>query len=48
MALDTTTHRIYLASAEFNPPPAGAAPGRGRPTMVANSMKILVYGMNGK
>ena len=48
MALDTTTHRIYLASAEFNPPPAGAAPGRGRPTMVANSMKILVFGMNGK
>ncbi len=48
MALDPTTHRIYLATAEFNPPPAGAAPGRGRPTMVANSMKILVFGLNGK
>jgi hypothetical protein len=48
MALDPTTHRIYLASAQFNPPPAGAAPGRGRPTMVPNSMKILVFGMNGK
>jgi YVTN family beta-propeller protein len=48
MALDPTTHRIYLASAEFNPPPAGAAPGRGRATMVPNSMKILVFGLNGK
>jgi YVTN family beta-propeller protein len=48
MALDAATHRIYLASAEFNPPPAGAAPGRGRPTMVPDSMKILVFGLNGK
>jgi YVTN family beta-propeller protein len=45
MALDPATHRIYLASAEFNPPPAG---GRGRPTMVPNTMKILVFGLNGK
>jgi len=48
MTGDPTTHRIYLATAEFQPPPAGAAPGRGRATMVPNSMKILVFGLNGK
>jgi YVTN family beta-propeller protein len=48
MALDPVTHRIYMPTAEFNPPPAGAAPGRGRPSMVANTMKILVFGLNGK
>jgi hypothetical protein len=48
MALDPKTHRIYMPTAQFNPPPAGAAPGRGRATMVANSMKILVFGLNGK
>ena len=48
MALDPNTHRIYMPTAQFNPPPAGAAPGRGRATMVANSMKILVFGLNGK
>jgi hypothetical protein len=37
-----------MPTAQFNPPPAGAAPGRGRATMVANSMKILVFGLNGK
>jgi YVTN family beta-propeller protein len=48
MTLDPVTHRIYMPTAEFNPPPAGAAPGRGRATMVPNSMKILVFGLNGK
>jgi len=48
MALDSVTHRIYLPTAEFNPPPAGAAAGRGRATMVPNTMKILVFGLNGK
>ena len=48
MALDPSTHRIYMATAPFQPPPAGAAPGRGRATMVPNSMKILVFGLNGK
>jgi YVTN family beta-propeller protein len=48
MALDPTTHRIYMPTAEFTPPPAGATPGRGRPSMVANTMKILVFGLNGK
>ena len=53
MALDAATHRIYLAAAKYETPaapPAGAAPapGRGRPSMVPNSMHLLVYGINGK
>jgi hypothetical protein len=45
MALDPQTHRIYLPSAQFQPPPpasAGASPVR--PTVVANTLKLLVYG----
>ncbi|MEY2490340.1 MAG: hypothetical protein QOC70_2282 [Verrucomicrobiota bacterium] len=45
IALDPQTHRIYLPSAQFQPPPSpspGASPGR--PTIVPNSMKLLVYG----
>ncbi len=46
MALDPRTHKIYLASARFEPSPE-PAPGerRPRPTMVPGSFKILVYGM---
>ncbi len=46
MALDPRTHKIYLASAKFEPSPE-AAPGerRQRPKMVPGSFKILVYGM---
>jgi len=43
MALDPTTHRIYLAAARFEPPAPGAAAAR--PKMIAGSMRILVYGM---
>jgi YVTN family beta-propeller protein len=45
MALDPKTHRIYLPSAQFQPPPSpslGASPGR--PTVVPNTLKLLVYG----
>ncbi len=53
MGLDPATHRIYLAAAKYETPaapPAGAAPapGRGRPSMVPNSMHLLVYGIDGK
>lgn len=48
MALDPTTHRIYLAAAKFGPPPADAPPGRGRGTIVPDSFHILVYGIGGK
>ena len=48
MALDPATHRIYLAAAKFENPPADAPPGRGRATIVPNSLHVLVYGLNGK
>jgi len=41
MALDPTTHKIYLAAAKFEPP----AEGQRRPRMVPGTFKILVYGM---
>ena len=52
MALDPVTHRIYLASAKFTPPPPpapGAPPPAPnapppRPVIVPGSMKVLVYG----
>ena len=44
MALDTRTHRVYLAGAEFGPPPppseAGGRPGR--PPMIPGSFSVLV------
>ena len=45
MAIDPKTHRIYLPSAQFQPPPSpspGMSPGR--PTVVPNTLKLLVYG----
>ena len=45
MALDPETHRIYLPTAEFQPAPSpapGASPAR--PTIVPNTLKLLVYG----
>jgi YVTN family beta-propeller protein len=45
MALDPQTHRIYLPAADFQPAPSpspGASPTR--PTMIPNTMKLLVYG----
>jgi DNA-binding beta-propeller fold protein YncE len=47
MALDPRTHKIYLASARFEPQPAAVegAP-RQRPKMIPGSFKILVYGMD--
>lgn len=44
MALDVQTHKIYLATAQFAPVPAGA-PAPSRPTPVPGTFKILVYGM---
>jgi len=45
MALAPNTHRIYLPSAQFQPPPSpspGASPGR--PIVVPNTLKLLIYG----
>lgn len=41
MALDPSTHKIYLAAATYQP----AAEGERRPAMTPGSFKILVYGM---
>lgn len=47
MALDPTTHYIYLATAQFGAEPAAPNGERRfrRPPMVPGSFKILVYGM---
>ena len=45
MALDSKTHRIYLPSAQFQPPPSpspGTSPAR--PSVLPNTLKLLVYG----
>ena len=45
IALDPKTHRIFLPTAQFQPPPSpspGASPAR--PTIVPNTLKLLVYG----
>jgi YVTN family beta-propeller protein len=45
MEVDPRTHRIYLPTAQFQTPPSpppGGSPGR--PTIVPNTFKLLVYG----
>lgn len=45
IALDPKTHRIFLPVAQFGPAPSpapGATPGR--PSIVPNTLKLLVYG----
>jgi DNA-binding beta-propeller fold protein YncE len=47
MALDPKTHRIYLASAKYEPqPPSTPEAPRQRPKILPGSFKILVYGMD--
>jgi DNA-binding beta-propeller fold protein YncE len=48
MTLDPVTHKIYLASAEFEAPgaPAPAGSPRPRPKMIPGTFKVLVYGMD--
>jgi len=45
MALDPKSHRIYLPSAQFQPP-LSPSPGMspGRPSVVPNTLKLLIYG----
>jgi YVTN family beta-propeller protein len=47
MALDPTSHRIYLAAAKYQDPAPGAAPNA-RPQMIPGSLRLLVYGLNGR
>src|ERR1700719_4161278 len=45
MAIDPKTRRIYLPTAQFQPAPSpspGASPAR--PTIIPNTLKLLVYG----
>ncbi len=43
MALDTKTHKIYLATAAFGPAPAATADNpRPRPAIEPDSFKILI------
>jgi DNA-binding beta-propeller fold protein YncE len=46
MTLDPKTHRIYLATADYEAPAAQSGAGQRppRPKMVPNSFRILVYG----
>lgn len=45
MEVDPTTHKVYLVTAEFGPPPAGAQPGEHRrPSMVPGTFTLLVFG----
>jgi hypothetical protein len=45
MALDPTTHDVYLATAEFGPPPAATEQNpHPRATVVPGSFVILVFG----
>jgi DNA-binding beta-propeller fold protein YncE len=45
MALDPTTHEVYLATAEFGPPPAATAQNpHPRPTILPGTFVILVFG----
>jgi YVTN family beta-propeller protein len=45
IALDPETHRIYLPTAQFQTPPSPAPGGSpARPTIVSNTLKLLVYG----
>jgi DNA-binding beta-propeller fold protein YncE len=41
MGLDPTNHRVFIASAQFAPAPAGA-PGRGRPPVLPGSFTLMV------
>lgn len=51
MALDTTTHRIYLSTATYRPLPAGAVGINGadpKPEPVAGTFRVLVFAPQGK
>jgi YVTN family beta-propeller protein len=45
MTLDPMTHKLYVAAAEFGPPPSGPDGRPQRPPVVAGSFKIVVYEM---
>jgi len=42
MGLDPTNHRVFIVSAQFGPPPAGASANRGRGAVLPGSFKLMV------
>jgi DNA-binding beta-propeller fold protein YncE len=42
MGLDPATHRVFIVSAKFGPPPAGATGGRGRGAVLPGSFALMV------
>jgi hypothetical protein len=45
LALDTKTHRVYLVTAEFGPPPAPTPERpRPRPSILPGTFTLLVVG----
>ena len=42
MALDPSTHTIYLAATDYEPQPSGA---KGRPKAVVGTFRVLTYQM---
>jgi YVTN family beta-propeller protein len=44
MAIDTKTHRIFLAAAKFETPSGASGGGRQRPKIIPDTFKIMVYG----
>jgi DNA-binding beta-propeller fold protein YncE len=42
MGLDPTNHRVFVVSAEFGPPPAGAPGGRGRRPVLPGTFSLMV------
>src|SRR5438132_3275237 len=42
MGLDPANHRVFIVSAKFGPPPAGAAASRGRGSVLPGSFTLMV------
>jgi DNA-binding beta-propeller fold protein YncE len=47
MGLDSTTHKIFVVSAQFGPVPGGAAGGRRRGPVLPGSFQLLVVERSG-
>jgi hypothetical protein len=43
MTLDPTTHKLYVAAADYQPGAPGPDGKPGRPQMVAGSFRVMVY-----
>jgi len=48
MGLDPATHKIYVVTAKFGPPPAGAPPGRARGAVLPDSFGLFIIERSGR